>query len=346
MMNKELQLIFANAPFAISFVDKEMRVIRLNPAIEALVGMKSEEAKGRHCYECWGQYANDNTRQGTEKICDACKVPAALRDGRKYSYEKKVGDKILETITTPVRDLNGEIIGAMEIAIDITERKNTEEKLAHHRELLQQLSSRLIETEEMERRHIARQLHDQIGQQLTALGLNLHILGQNVTPKQRQRIDDSLELIVSMTGQVRDIMADLRPPVLDDYGLRAALRWYSSVFTKRTGVKVIVHAKIPRLSPNLDITLFRITQEALNNVIKHTQATEVEIHGSMEGTTLSLAIHDNGCGIQNINEQEQPSEFHSWGLLSMRERIESFGGKLIIAARPGGGTIITAEVQI
>jgi two-component system sensor histidine kinase UhpB len=345
-MDNELQHIFVNSPFAINFLDNEMRVLRINPAMESLVGFKSEMVRGRHCYDCWGQYAKDYTRHGTERICDVCVIPATLNDGKKYSYERRIGDKILTVTASPVRDLNGKIVGVMEIGADITEKKNIENNLAHHRELLQQLSSRLIETEEMERRHIARQLHDQIGQQLTALGLNLHILGQSVPSEQRKRIDDSLELIAAMTGQVRDIMADLRPPVLDDYGLRAALRWYSSIFTKRTGVKVIVHAKIPRLSPNLDITLFRITQEALNNVIKHAQATEVEIHGSLEGKALSLAIHDNGCGIQNIGEKGQPSEFHSWGLLSMRERIESFGGKLFISSRPGGGTIITAEVQI
>lgn len=504
-MDKELQQIFTSAPFIITVVDREMRVLRLNPAMEALVGFKSEEARGRHCYDCWGQYARDDTRHGIERICDVCKVASALLDGERYSYERKVGDKIFEIVTSPVRDLKGRIIGAMEVGADITERshatqslresekryralfesspniigvadfsgmkkyladlsrqgvkdyeaffrtnpqevtaclsqlqiseinqvtlnlfgaasqqefihglftiigpetipstiggicamgrgetshenekifyhlqgakiygifrwsvapgyeagyervilsftditerKNAEDKLAQHREQLQQLSSRLIETEEIERRHIARQLHDQIGQQLTALGLNLHILGQSVPPEQRRRIDDSLELIATMTGQIRDIMADLRPPVLDDYGLRAALRWYGSVFTKRTGVAVIVVARIPRLPANLEIALFRITQEALNNVIKHAQATEVKIHCAMDDNLLSLAIHDNGCGIQGMDENILPGS-QTWGLLSMQERIESFGGRLIMASRPGSGTVITVEVQI
>lgn len=504
-MDQELQQIFTSSPFIITVFDKEMRVLRLNPAMETLVGFKSEEARGRHCYDCWGQYATDDTRHGIERICDVCQVASALRDGEKHSYEKRIGDTIFEIVTCPVRDLNGRIIGAMEVGVDITERsratqslresenryrslfesspniicvadfsgikkyladlarrgvkdyeaffranpqevpacllqlqilevnqvalslfgaasqqefihrlftiigpetipstiggicamgrgepsheneiifyhlqgakiygifrwsvapgyevgyervilsftditerKNAEDKLAQHREQLQKLSSRLIETEEIERRHIARQLHDQIGQQLTALGINLHILGQSVPPEQHQRIDDSLELIAAMTGQVRDIMADIRPPVLDDYGLRAALRWYGSVFTKRTGVEVIVLAKVPRLSANLEMALFRITQEALNNVIKHSQATEVEIYCAMDDNLLSLSIHDNGCGIQGMDEDMLP-ESQTWGLLSMRERIESFGGRLIVASRPGNGTVITVEVQI
>ena len=344
-MLTELQQIFASAPFAICFVDKEMRVVRLNPAMETLVGFKSEEARGRHCYECWGQYAGDRTRSGLDKICDVCQVPAVLSNGKKYSYERRLGEKVIEIITNPVLDLEGKIIGAMEIATDITEKKNAEARQAHHNEQLQQLSSRLIESEENERRRIAQELHDQIGQQLTALGLNLHILGQSVSPEQQQRVKDSLELITAMTRQIRDIMGDLRPPVLDDYGLRAALCWYASVFSKRTGISSRVDSRLPRLPANLETALFRITQEALNNVIKHARATEVEIHCSLEGRLLSLAIHDNGCGLQKPDKKTQP-ESPTWGLLSMGERIESFGGRLIAASRPGGGTIITAEVQI
>jgi PAS domain S-box-containing protein len=345
LREQELYQIFSSAPFAICFVDKEMRVIRVNAAMEVLFGFDSKKVRGNYCYDCWGQYSRDETRHGKERICDTCQVVSTLRDGCKHSYERKMDDKIIEIVSTPVRDMNGNIIGAIEVASDITERKKNTEKLAQHNQQLQQLSSRLIETEENERRHIARELHDQIGQQLTALGINLHIMEQCVAPEQRKRIDDSLELIAAMTGQVRDIMTYLRPPVLDDYGLRAALRWYGSVFSKRTGVAVIVHASIPRLQGNLEIALFRITQEALNNVIKHAHASKVEIHCSMHDNQLSLAIEDNGCGFQNIGEDVLP-ESSTWGMLSMRERIESFGGKLTVASRPEGGAVITAEVQI
>ncbi|MFH2122456.1 MAG: response regulator [Pseudomonadota bacterium] len=338
---QELLQICVNVPFAVCFIDKEMRVIRMNPVMEVLIGFKSEETRGQHCYDCWGQYAGDETRHGQERICDACKVVLTLRDGSNHSYERKMDDKIIEIISTPVRDMNGNIIGAMEVATDITERKKNADKIAQHHQQLQQLSSRLIETEEKERRRIARELHDQIGQQLTALGINLHIMEHSVPPEQRKRIDDSFELIKTMTGKVRDIMADLRPLILDDYGLGPALQWYGSVFAKRTGLTVIVLAEPPRLSANLEITLFRITQEALNNVIKHSQATKVEIRCALEDKLLSLAIEDNGCGMQ-----DKAPESQTWGLLSMHERIETLGGKLIVASRPGLGTVITVKVQI
>lgn len=343
-MSEELQQIFNCAPCAISYIDREMRVIRLNPLMEALVGLKSEEARGRHCYDCWGQYAGDSSRQGREKICDTCQVPATLVDGRQRFYERKIGLKIFEISTNPVY-ANNDIIGTMEVGLDITARKTAEAKQAYNHEQLQRLTARLIEVEETERRQIARQLHDEIGQQLTVLGLNLHMLGQNGQPEQRRRIDDSLDLVASMTRQVRDIMADLRPPVLDDYGLRAALRWYGPIFTSRTGIGVIILARIPRLPAHLEITLFRITQEALNNVLKHAKATEVEIYCALDNKLLSLAVHDNGCGMQQLSNHVS-AKAQTWGLLSMRERIESFGGRLIITPRPGGGTIIKVEVEI
>ncbi|MDO8948802.1 MAG: response regulator [Desulfocapsaceae bacterium] len=502
---QEAQQIFASVPLAISFLDMEMRVIRLNPAMEALVGMTSEEVLGHHCYDCCGQYAGDDTRLGIERICDNCQMPATLRKGEKHLYKRRLGNKIFEITTSPVWDLKGKIVGAMEVAaditeryyaaqtlleseeryralftsspniiciadfsgikkyftglsrqgvkdfdeffqanlqeasnclsqlrisevnqsalslfgavshqelvqrlftvfgsktsqsiigminviskgetvcereiilhtlqgnkiyaifrcnvlpgyeewydrviitfVDITERKNAEVKLAQHRKQLQQLSSRLIDVEEIERRRIARELHDQVGQQLTSLGLNLHIMAQSVPPEQRKRVDDSLKLIKIMTEQVRDIMADLRPPVLDDYGLCAALRWYGTLFAKRTMMEVIIVADIQRLSTNLEMALFRITQEALNNVIKHSMATKVEIRCSLENNLLSLAIIDNGCGIQHMDEGAL-AESQTWGLLSMRERIEAFGGRLIVVSSPGNGTHVTIKVQI
>lgn len=504
-MDKALQQIFTNIPFYISFVDKEMRVIHLNPAMEALMGIRIEEARGRHCYDCWGQYAGDGTRKGKERLCNTCQVPAALQSGEKRSYERKLGDKFYEVITTPVRDTNGDIVGAMETGFDVTERhlitqaleesekryrslfesspnilcianfsgikryltglseqgiddhaaffqthpnavatclsqlqisevnqsalslfgassqqefienlftiigpetipftiegicaigkgetsrkkelilyhlqgakfygilrwsvapgyeegyervvlsftditdrKKAEDALAEHRKQLQKLSSRLIETEELERRRFSRELHDQIGQQLAVLGVNLHILEQSIAPEQHQLVKESQELISAMTGKVRDIMADLRPPVLDDFGLQAALHWYGPLYTKRTGVAINVQVDIPRLPENLEITLFRITQEVLENIISHSHATRVEIRCTKDDNLLSLVIQDNGSDLYRKQRAEWPESL-TWDLLSMRERVESFGGKLTVIAGPEGGTIIAAEVRI
>lgn len=506
-----LETIFTNVPFVISFIDKEMRVIRLNPAMEALVRIKAEEAGGRHCYDCFGQYAHDASRCGREKICDACQVPITLFDGKRRSHERMVGDRIFEVITSPVRDAGGAIIGAMEVGYDITERhearlalresenhyrvlfesspnvlciadfsgiveglaeialagsvpyetffrdnprelaaclsrlrishvnqaalnlfgatsqqelidglftvigaetvpqtaggvcaigrgessfedeivlyhlqtgariycvlrwnvvpgfeesyqrvilsltdisarKIVEDKLVDHRAHLWKLSARLVEAEEAERRLIARELHDKLGQSLTVLGVNLHILRQEYPPGQKseqgKRIDDSLGLIEEMTEKVRNIMADLRPPMLDDYGLGAALRWYGGIFGKRFGIPCLVQgAEIPRLPVPVEMMLFRVVQEALNNVAKHSGASRVDIRSALTGGRLTLAVQDNGKGMPEAVDADRP-ETLKLGFVSMGERVESVGGTLAVTSAPGAGTVVSVEVGI
>ena len=149
------------------------------------------------------------------------------------------------------------------------------------RERLRALTTRLAETEEVERQQLARELHDRVGQHLTALGINLNIvrgqMPEDTTEDVRERLDDTLALVKQTTQRIRDVMADLRPPVLDDYGLTAALDWYGRQFASRTGVTVTVQGEklAPRLDAPTENALFRIAQEALTNVAKHAQAAQV-----------------------------------------------------------------------
>jgi len=215
---------------------------------------------------------------------------------------------------------------------------------------LRRLSARLVETEEAERRRLARELHDKLGQQLTALGLNLNILEQSLPPEQslaqHKRIADMLLLMEEMTEQVRDIMADLRPPVLDDYGLTAALRWYSAIFGKRSGIPCLLKGlEIPRLPAPVEMALFRVVQEALNNVAKHSQASRVEIRNALKGNRLSLVVHDNGKGFSKAEQAEMPDTL-KLGLVSMGERIDAVGGTLAVTSASGAGTTITVEIGL
>jgi len=122
----EHEAILNNTPFYLSYVDTEMRVIKLNRLMEQLVDRKSEQVKGRYCYEVWGQYTQDPDKKGREKICDACNVQYTLTDSQMYSYERHVGDRYIEVTTSPVKDTKGEIIGALECGVDITKRKTAE----------------------------------------------------------------------------------------------------------------------------------------------------------------------------------------------------------------------------
>ncbi|MFP4345012.1 MAG: GAF domain-containing protein [Anaerolineales bacterium] len=223
------------------------------------------------------------------------------------------------------------------------------ESVRQQREQLRSLAARLTEAEESERQWLARELHDQIGQNLTALSINLSIIRSQVlleAPEPlRARLDDSALLLKQMTTRVRRVMEELRPPVLEDYGLLAALRWYGQQFADRTGIEVDVEGEeiANPLVVSAENALFRITQEALTNVAKHAQATCVEINLESNASRVRLTITDNGRGL-DTDRLTTPGKQRGWGLVSMRERAEAIGGQCKVRRGPDGGTQVVVEI--
>ena len=130
------EIIFNNSPYTVSYLDIEMRILKINACMEELIGRKNAEVQGKHCYEIWGQHAGDTNKKGQEKICDVCKVRDAMADGRSYTYERRVGERYIEVTASPVRDKNGIVIGALETGKDVTERKEAEEQLYAYERIL------------------------------------------------------------------------------------------------------------------------------------------------------------------------------------------------------------------
>ena len=217
------------------------------------------------------------------------------------------------------------------------------------RKQLHALAARLAEAEEAERQRLARELHDQVGQNLTALGINLNILRTQMLGKAagpvRSRLDDSLALVEQTTDRIRDVMADLRPPGLDDYGLLAALRWYGVQFSSRMGIAVDVQGEelVPRLATSVENALFRISQEALNNVAKHARVAKVRVAVESGGGNVRLVIADEGIGF-DPSRQDKPAGHQRWGLVTMSQRATAVGGYCRIESRPGEGTRVVVEV--
>jgi len=215
--------------------------------------------------------------------------------------------------------------------------------IAHQNEKLEaaKVSRRLVEVQETERRVLANDLHDLVGQKLTALNINLNIVkiesAASMAAGIGARFNDSLKLVEETIESIRNVMAELRPAVLDDYGLTAVLRWYAEQFVKRTGVVTTVIEQGParRLAPVVEEALFRIAQEALTNVAKYARAGKVTV---TLGTTpdLSLTIADDGCGFEP--SAKQPAKDHGWGLMIMRERAAAVGAGLSVESAPGRGT--------
>jgi signal transduction histidine kinase len=220
--------------------------------------------------------------------------------------------------------------------------------IAHHREQLRFLTSRLAEIDEAKRRALARDLHDRIGQRLTALGINLNIVQAGLDaerdPQLCSRLDDSVRLLEETTDCVRQVMAELRPPMLDDFGLVPTLHWCGEQLASRTEIHVAVegHEPDPRLPSAIEDALVRITQEALTNVSKHAHASQVTICLANQGTGVQLTISDNGAGFDPASISHHASPH--WGLLTMSERADAVGGRCQIESQPGEGTRVVVEV--
>ena len=221
------------------------------------------------------------------------------------------------------------------------------ERTGRQAERLQMLAARLSEVEDHERGRLARELHDQVGQSLTALDVSLSLARLDIEQGRPASVPDRLAtaqtLVAETAKSIRDVLFDLRPPVLDDFGLVAALRAVAARLESSTGIRVVVEGEepAPRLSSRVAGVLHRIAQEAFNNAVKHAHATTIRVTVSASGQIMSMIIADDGCGFEPADgTARQPS----WGLAIMEERAITIGGKLRIESKPGNGTRVVVEV--
>lgn len=279
----------------------------------------------------------------------AAALEERARTGRFHGelvFCRKDGTKFSGEISTALfANRFGELRTSMVIR-DITLRKRTEEALRYSREQLQTLARRLVEVQETGHRELARELHDRVGQNLTALNLNLNMLPELLSSDGLSALgtwlDDSQKLVAETMDHVRDVMAELRPPGLDDFGLVAVLRWYADEFARRSGLTVVVHcpAPFPRLAREQEISLFRIVQEALTNVGKHARAQSVTVAVQASSVGLAITVTDDGIGFDPATPNTRPC----WGLIAMRERALAMGWELHIESESGRGTAVRVEV--
>jgi PAS domain S-box-containing protein len=231
------------------------------------------------------------------------------------------------------------------LAHDITEQREVERELRRSRERLGLLSRRLIEAQEEERQRIARELHDEIGQALTALKINLLAAPQSGDASElASRIADSMAIVERTMKQVRDMSLALRPSLLDDLGLVPALRWYAATQAQRAGFQVLFEAQPEaiQLPPEVAIACYRVVQEALNNVARHARARNVRVALALREGELRLHVQDDGAGFDVEVARASAGRSGSLGLLSMTERTRLLGGRLRLESVPGQGTQIHA----
>ncbi len=210
---------------------------------------------------------------------------------------------------------------------------------------LKRLSAKLIEVQETEQRRVAVELHDVFGQLLTGLKMSLEKALQDENEDQRADINQAIEIVGQLLSQVRDFSLDLRPTILDDLGLFAALNWFFARFTEQTGIRVI-HNINPleekRFAANIETSIFRMVQEALTNVARHAGVSEVMVTITLELKSIKVCVIDTGKGF----DEKSLEPGSSTGISGMRERVTWVGGTFNLNAVPGEGTIIESEFPI
>lgn len=233
------------------------------------------------------------------------------------------------------------------LANDVTEKMMAEDKLQKSHEAFRQLATHLESIREAERTHIAREIHDELGQQLTGLKMDISWLNKKIINEDaeiKKKIQETIILIDTTVKTVRRIATELRPSILDDLGLVAAMEWQSEEFEKRSEITSIFQSKIPGvvIEPEMATGIFRIYQESLTNVIRHSQASQVSSLLHIKNNELLLNITDNGKGfvVKDIANKK------TLGLLGMKERASLMGGTYKITSEPGSGTSVLITVPL
>ena len=231
---------------------------------------------------------------------------------------------------------------------DITERKRGEESLVLQKEQLRALAERLQWVREEDRKLVARELHDQIGQILTSIKMDMTWMARHLPKSEDKvlaRIAESIESINNGVKTVRTICSGLRPGVLDDLGLAAAIEWQASEFASRNGIQcqVIVPPVDLHLDGDRATAAFRIFQECMTNVIRHAKAKLVRVDLCQEEEYIRLVVEDDGVG---FCESDLSNSLGSLGLLGMKERAQFCGGDMQISSSPGNGTTVTVRLPV
>jgi len=229
---------------------------------------------------------------------------------------------------------------------EIAERRRVADELQEHQELQRLLIRRLLEVQEEERRHLSRELHDEFGQLLATITVQLHAAKSLASDAARPRIEESMALLQRAGQQVRSLALELRPAMLDTAGLDATLRWLAEEYHRRTGIAIQVIGHSNEVSGDLAIACFRIAQEALTNVARHARARHVWIELSRSENVLVLTVRDDGVGFEVARTLEQAGHRRTLGLSGMKERVQIFGGRFEIDSESGRGTRIRVSFPL
>lgn len=336
---ERLRAIIDSEPDCVKLVDSQGRLLEINPAGLAMIEAPSIDAvRLRPMLEL---VAPEHRAAFTD-------LHARVFAGQSATLEFEIiglkgRRRWLETHAVPFRDPAGAVQALLGITRDVTETRRAEEQLRASRAALRSLATRQQDIREDERTRIAREIHDSLGQALTALKMQLAAAqdaASKESPALSRRLHETALTVDDLVKSVRRIASDLRPPILDQLGLPAALEWLAQDFTRRTSIncRSAIGPTNGAITGEMATALFRIVQEALTNVVRHADATRVDINLGMQSGCVTLEINDDGGGITEAGTVGPGS----LGILGMRERAAVLGGVLEVAPRQEGGTRVAA----
>jgi two-component system sensor histidine kinase UhpB len=337
-VQRRMQAIFELAPIAIWISDHEV-VVFANQAAARLFGAPGADAlRGRSIYELLAMGSHAAVRAQMEQAV-AGKTDLPPVRGNVIRADGEVLE--VEVAVAPLPD-HGQTMVQMVVA-DITRQTRESAELERSRQALRKLSASVVEAREEERRRIARELHDELGQRLTALKMDLTSLGAGAKlSADDPQLAGMLNMLDDTLAAVRRLSTDLRPLMLDDLGLSAAIEWLARETSRRMGINVRLQSAEfeTELGDKVSTALFRMVQEGLTNITRHAGATEVEIRILPQADRLVLTVSDNGVGFPEDALQREGS----YGLLGMRERVQMLGGSLALENLPHGGGCLTVSL--
>jgi PAS domain S-box-containing protein len=343
-------LVEAVQDYAIFMLDPEGNVRTWNAGAERIKRYKASEIIGKHFSTF---YPEEDKRNGKPEW----ELVVAQKEGR-FEDEgwriRKDGSRFwANVIITPLRDKSGKLVGFGKVTRDFTERMQTKEALAKSEGSLRELSLHLLSTQDEERKRIGRDLHDSLGQYLAVLKIKLESVASLIGTQPAlaaQDVAECIRLTDDSIKEVRTVSYLLYPPMLEEMGLKSAIPWYLSGFSSRSGIKTTFNAEesFERLAPEAELALFRVLQESLTNVHRHSESKTAEIRLSTNDGNAVLEILDSGKGF-NQPFLEQGAE--DWmgalgvGVRGMHERMRQLKGKLEIVAKERG-TLVRATMPV
>lgn len=361
---RERQLAEAQRMAQLGSWEWEIHTGRVRWSVELYRIFHREPADFVATFESYLECVHPEDRARTRQV-----VESAARELTCFSLEERIlrpdGEvRFLHSEGEVVKDQNGNALRMVGFCQDVTERRRVEQALReskeHYFQLFQQarrmeenlrlLSSKVLGAQEEERARISRELHDEVGQTLTAVNMNLSELRARLAGSNEvlaARLKDSQQLLAALMETVHRFARELRPAMLDDLGLQPALRSQVSRFSERTGIET--RCRISPIVGNLDeqrtIVIYRIVQESLNNILKHAQASRVELDIRRQGRSVCVVIKDDGCGFR-LESQAGLQPTQRLGLLGMKERVRLVDGELTIESESGKGTLIRAIIPL